>query len=170
VSGKKKETIMNRLGPMFLLAMATAALSAQSAPSWHAQVGAVWSQPQGDLKQVSTDHGWGLMVGTQAADTPQGALRFFAEYRRFQTDTGRYSLSDAGVLLTGTVEGPLYGFVGASGERIHLPGRDASIKLGGRAGLGWTLSQHFNLEAAYTTASLDHRSVNTVEGTLVITF
>jgi len=160
---------MNRLITTLFLAACTAALSAQ-APSWHAQVGAVWSQPQGDLKQVSTDHGWGLMLGAQAAETPQGALRFFAEYRRFQTDTGRYSLSDAGFLLTGSIAGPLYGFVGASGERIHLPGRDAAIKLGGRAGLGWTLSQHFNLEAAYTTASLDHRSINTVEGTLVLTF
>ena len=162
--------MMNRSSLLLLLAAAPAALSAQSAPSWHAQIGAVWSQPQGDLKQVSTDHGWGLMLGTQAAETPQGALRFFAEYRRFQTETGRYSLSDAGVLLTGAFTGPLYGFVGASGERIHLPYRDAAIKLGARAGLGWTLSRHFNLEAAYTTASLDHRSVNTVEGTLVLTF
>ena len=111
------------------------------------------------------------MIGTQAAETPQGALRFFAEYRRFQTEaSSRYSLSDAGFLLTGAIAGPVYGFVGASGERIHLPGRDATTKLGGRAGLGWTLSQHFNLEAGYTTASLDHRSINTVEGTLVLTF
>jgi hypothetical protein len=166
-----KGTLMNRLGTMFFLAMAASALSAQQAPSWHAQIGAVWSQPQGDLKQVSTDHGWGLMIGTQAAETPQGALRFFAEYRRFQTEaSSRYSLSDAGFLLTGAIAGPVYGFVGASGERIHLPGRDATTKLGGRAGLGWTLSQHFNLEAGYTTASLDHRSINTVEGTLVLTF
>ena len=110
------------------------------------------------------------MLGTQAAETPQGAMRFFVEYRRFQTDAGRYSLSDAGVLLTGSLAGPLYGFVGASGERIHLPGRDAAIKLGGRAGLGWTFSRHFSLEAAYTNASLDHRAINTAEGTLVITF
>ena len=161
---------MNRPSLLLLLAMIPVALSAQTAPSWHAQVGAVWSQPQGDLKQVSTDHGWGLMIGTQAAETPQGALRFFAEYRRFQAETSRYSLSDAGVLLTGAFTGSLYGFVGASAERIHLPYRDAATKLGARAGLGWTLSQHFNLEAAYTTASLDHRSINTVEGTLVITF
>jgi hypothetical protein len=161
---------MNRLGPMFILAAVTAALSAQSAPSWHAQVGAVWSQPESDLRQVSTDHGWGLMLGTQASETPQGALRFFAEYRRFQTGAGRYSLSDAGVLLTGTITGPLYGFVGTTGERIHLPGRDATIKLGARGGLGWTLASHASLEAAYTSASLDHRSINTVEGTLVITF
>jgi hypothetical protein len=161
---------MNRFGAMFLLAAAPAALSAQTTPAWHAQVGAVWSQPQGDLREVSTEHGWGLMVGTQAAETPQGAMRFFAEYRRFQTGAGRYSLSDAGVLLTGALAGPLYGFVGASGERIHLPGRDPAIKLGGRAGLGWTLASHASLEAGYTTASLDHRSVNAVEATLVITF
>lgn len=161
---------MNRLKPLFLMAGSALTLSAQSALDWHAQVGAVWSQPQGDLKQVSTEHGWGLMIGTQAQDKAQGAMRLFAEYRRFQTGTGRYSLSDAGVILTGTVAGSLYGFVGASGERIHLPNRDAAIKLGGRAGLGWALSRHFNLEGAYTTASLDHRSVNTVEGTLVITF
>lgn len=161
---------MNRMSALLVLAMINWTLSAQSAPSWHAQVGAVWSQPQGDLKSVSSEHGWGLLIGTQAAETPQGAMRFFGEYRRFQTDTGRYSLSDAGVLLTGTLTGPLYGFVGGSGERIHLPGRDPVIKLGGRAGLGWTLASHASLEAGYTTASLDHHSLNTVEATLVFTF
>lgn len=154
-----------------LFTVLPAALAAQSAPSWQPQIGAVWSQPQGDLKQVSTDHGWGLMIGAQAAETPQGALRLFAEYRRFQTPAGaRCSLSDAGLLLSGTITGPLYGFVGATAERIHLPGRDPSIKLGTRAGLGWALGRHAGLETAYTTASLDGRSVNTAEASLVVTF
>lgn len=161
---------MKYSGLVFLLTAAAGGLSAQSAPPWQPQIGAVWSQPQGDLKQVSTDPGWGLMIGTQAQETPQGAVRLFAEYRRFKTGTGRYSLSDAGFLLTGTLTGPLYGFVGATGERIHLPGRDAAIKLGGRAGLGWALGRHASLEAAYTTASLDHQSINTTEASLVITF
>ncbi len=162
---------MRRWSSIFLLAAAPLALSAQSAPQWHAQVGAVWSRPEGDLSQVSDKAGWGLMVGTQAAETPQGAMRLFVEYRRFSLEGGgRFSLSDAGVLLTGSVAGPVYGFLGASAERIHLPTRDAAIKLGGRAGLGWTMSRHFSLEAAYTTASLDHRSVNTVEGSLILTF
>jgi len=84
---------MNRLGSIFLLAALPAALSAQSAPSWKPQAGVVWSQPTGDLKQLSTDNGWGLMIGTQAAETPQGAIRFFGEYRRFWTHPGRYSPS-----------------------------------------------------------------------------
>lgn len=162
---------MRRLSSTLLLAAAPLALSGQAAPQWHAQVGAVWSQPKGDLTTVSTGNGWGLMLGTQAFETPQGAMRFFAEYRRFWVEAGgRYSLSDAGVILTGTITGPVYGFIGASAERIHLPGRDAAIKLGGRGGLGWTMSRHFSLEAAYTTASLDHRSVNAVEGSLILTF
>lgn len=162
---------MTRRTLLCLWAVLPATLSAQAAPSWKAQAGAVWSQPQGDLKQVSTDHGWGLMIGTQAAETPQGALRFFAEYRRFRTaDGGRYSLSDAGLLLTGSITGPLYGFVGATAERIHLPGRDPSVKLGTRAGLGWAMGRHASLETAYTNAALDGRSVNTVEASLVFTF
>ena len=161
---------MNRLGSIFLLAALPAALSAQSAPSWKPQAGVVWSQPTGDLKQLSTDNGWGLMIGTQAAETPQGAIRFFGEYRRFWTHPGRYSLMDAGVLLTGTITGPVYGVLGASAERIHLPGRDASIKLGTRAGLGWTVSQRASLEAAYTSASLDGHGVNTTEASLIFTF
>ncbi|MBS1767800.1 MAG: hypothetical protein JST05_10430 [Acidobacteria bacterium] len=163
---------MRRLRSIHVLAAAPLALSAQGAPQWHAQVGAVWSQPKGDLTQVSSDAGWGVMVGTQAMETPQGAMRFFVEYRRFwiHPDGGRYSLSDAGVILTGSLTGPVYGFLGASAERIHLPTRDAAIKLGGRAGLGWTMSRHFSLEAAYTTSSLDHRSINAVEGSLILTF
>ncbi len=162
---------MRRLGFVLLLIAAPLALSAQGAPPWHAQVGAVWSQPKGDLAQVSSDNGWGLMIGTQAMETPQGGMRFFAEYRQFKVDpNGRYNLADAGVLLTGTLAGPVYGFIGASAERIHLPDRDASIKLGGRAGLGWAMAQRVSLEAAYTTASLDHHSVNTIEGALIFTF
>lgn len=157
--------------PAVLLAMATRLLSAQAPPAWHAQIGAVWSQPQGDLKQVSSDHGWGAMLAAQAQETPDGALRLFAEYRRFTTEAGaRYSLSDGGVLLTGTISGPLYGTLGLSAERIHLPGRDAAIKLGARAGLGWTLGRHASLESAYTTASLDHRRLDSFEASLVITF
>ncbi len=161
---------MKRTRLLCAIAMAAPALQAQSAPSWQPQVGAVWTQPQGDLKQVSPENGWGVMLGLQAQDTPQGAVRFFGEYRRFWTGKTRYSLADAGMLLTGTLSGPLYGFVGASAERIHLPGRDATIKLGWRAGLGWALGPHSSLEAGYTTASLDHRSVNTVEASLVFTF
>ena len=161
---------MKHSGLVLLLTTAPGALSAQSAPPWQPQIGVVWSQPQGDLKQVSTDPGWGLMIGTQAQETPQGAVRLFAEYRRFKTGAGRYSLSDAGFLLTGTLTGSLYGFVGATGERIHLPGRDPAIKLGGRAGLGWALGTHASLETAYTTASLDHRSIDTIHASLIITF
>ena len=161
---------MKRFGVLFLLAGGPMALSAQSAPAWHPQIGAVWSQPQGDLKQVSTQNGWGVMVGTQAQQTPQGAVRFFLEYRRFKKDADTYSISDAGIVLTGAIAGPIYGFVGTSAERIHLPDRDAATKLGGRVGLGWALGTHASLETAYTTASLDHRSINTMHASLIITF
>ncbi|HET8715168.1 MAG TPA: hypothetical protein VFM16_05050 [Holophagaceae bacterium] len=154
-----------------LLALAARLLPAQAPPAWHAQIGAVWSQPQGDLKQVTPDRSWGAMLAAQAQETPDGALRLFAEYRRFTTEAGgRFSLSDGGVLLSGTISGPIYGTLGLSAERIHLPGRDAAIKLGARAGLGWTLGRHASLESAYTTASLDHRRLDTIETSLVITF
>ena len=157
---------MKRVGVAFLLAA-----SPLLAQSWQPQAGAVWSQPQGDLKQVSTDHGWGLMLGLQAQAAPEGAIRLFVEYRRFHTASDqRYSLSDAGVILTGTIAGPVYGFLGASGERVHLPGRDPSTKLGTRAGLGWTMAKHASLEAGYTRASLDARSVDSVEASLIFTF
>ena len=157
---------MKRVGAALLLA--SAPLAAQS---WQPQAGAVWSQPQGDLKQVSTDHGWGLMLGLQAQAAPEGAIRIFAEYRRFKTALDqRYSLSDGGVLLTGTIAGPVYGFLGASAERVHLPGHDPVVKLGTRAGLGWTVVKHASLEAGYTRASLDSRSVDSVEASLVLTF
>lgn len=151
-----------------VLSLVAAPLMAQS---WQPQIGAVWSQPQGDLKQVSDGHGWGLMLGAQAYETPQGALRVFVEYRRFKTAADqRYSLSDGGFLLTGSIAGPVYGFLGATAERIHLPGLDPAIKLGTRGGLGWTLAKHASLEGAYTHASMNHRSVDSVEASLIVSF
>ena len=146
------------------------ALSAQGAPSWQPQVAAVWSQPQGDLKALTSEHPLGLLIGAQAQETPDGALRVFAEYRRIWSGRPRYSLADVGFDLTATINGPFYGFVGASAERIHLPRHDASVKLGLRGGAGWTLSRRVGLETTYTKASLDHRSVDSVDVSLRLTF
>ena len=160
---------MNRLRPAFLLALAPLALSAQ-APSWQPQVAAVWSEAQGDLKDATSEHALGLLVGAQVQENPQGALRVFAEYRRVFSGSPRYSLADAGFDLEAAINGPFYGFVGTSAERIHLPRRDPATKLGWRGGLGWTLTRSFGLEATYTTASLDHRSVNSLDLSLRMTF
>ncbi|MBS1766873.1 MAG: hypothetical protein JST05_05645 [Acidobacteria bacterium] len=157
---------MKSLGVALLLAGAP--LLAQS---WQPQIGAVWSQPQGDLKQVSDGHAWGLMLGAQAYETPQGALRLFVEYRRFKTAADQsYSLSDGGFLLTGSISGPLYGFLGATAERVHLPDLDAATKLGLRGGLGWTLGRHASLEGTYTHTAMDHRSLDSVEASLILSF
>ncbi|HTL98906.1 MAG TPA: hypothetical protein VL181_08890 [Holophagaceae bacterium] len=160
---------MKRLRPACLLAVAPLALSAQ-APAWQPQVAAVWSEAQGGLKDVTSEHALGLLVGAQVQENPQGALRVFAEYRRVFSGDSRYSLADAGFDLTGAINGPLYGFIGTSAERIHLPRRDPATKLGWRGGMGWSLSQRFGLEATYTTASLDHRSVNSLDFSLRVTF
>lgn len=161
---------MKRLSLLCALGMVSFALSAQSAPVWQPQLGVVWSQPQGDLKDVSTDAGWGVMLATQAQDPRGGSLRLFGEYRRFKALDTNYSLTDAGLLFTAPFGGPVYGFLGVSGEKIQLPNRKGAIKLGARGGLGWNLGTHARLEAGYTTASLDHRSVNTTEASLIFSF
>lgn len=142
-----------------------------SAQAWHPQVGVVWSQPQGDLRQIGQAHGWGGQLSTEFAADQDGSIRLFTEYRRFWTkEETRYSLSDAGFLLTGTLAGPLYATVGASAERIHLPTHKPTIKLGTRAGLGFALASHLKLEGAYTYASFDHGSANSVEASLILSF
>jgi hypothetical protein len=141
-----------------------------SAQSWRPELGAVWTRPEGDLRQVGDAHGWGGMIATELQADESGSVRLFAEYRRFWTVDTRYSLSDAGMLLSGQLAGPLYGTIGASAERVHLPGHEPSIKLGTRVGLGYNLAKHFKLEGAYTYCSLDHASVNSVEASLVLAF
>lgn len=142
-----------------------------SAQTWHPQVGVVWSQPQGDLRQVSTEHGWGGLLSMEFPADQDGSLRLFAEYRRFRTpEEARYSLSDVGFLLTGTFAGPLYGIVGASAERIHVPTHEPTVKLGTRVGLGFALASHLKLEGAYTYSSFNHGSANTAEASLILSF